>query len=461
MEADDTSVHAAAPQKVETAMIPAVEAAATTAAENSVLAGAAAPPTPTSGDGKVVEDSSAERAITDAGDASIASPSLAGPAFPALSPRSTECTGLESDAETETAAAAPTGATFLSGSVGADVFSSRTGGGPQPWPALGDHDSSGHVDVDFGTERRISVEEAAAFMSTGSTVIGGNGGRFATGSSWAMTANADVDQTVATSTAVSTESPSAADDDALFVGRPLFIGRDDFLSCPSVGMGGLGIRRVNSEAMLLPSFASSSRGVGVAERARDLESRRPTSAKLIGRDGGDSSGRYSGSSDGGAAALAEVKTAAVKAVVEGGAPSRLKVDSGSTGDGGGVLTTTTEENSAQAEEVVGPSLLVRNHGSGEAGKTAAAVVETFAAIATGHQGGGMGGSVVHEGNVDVVKISGGGGGGHVFATSDSAATSDTGGGGVATPPPRGTGVGGAVPSPGVTTSAGGGCCVVS
>lgn len=449
MEAGDTSVRVAAQKKVEVATVPTVESAAAAAAEaakNPILAGAAA--TPESCEGKAEEDSSEERAVTIASDTAVtASPSLAAEAFPPLFPRSTKHTGLESHA------AATTGATFLSGSVGADVFTSLSGGGAQPWPGLSDDDSGAHVDDGFGgssSERRISVEEAAAFMNTGSTISGGAGGRFATGTCSAMTGTSS-DK----STAVPKESPAAAGDAASFVGRPLFAGLDDFLSCPSVGMGGLGARRVNSDAVLLPSLASSTGGGGaVAEGAHDLGSRRSTAGELVGPGVNDSN--TSRSSRSAAVAVAEVKTAAVAAVVGGGAPSGVKADGGGNGDGGGVVTTTkssTDDNPAHVvEEVAGPALLVRKYGSAKTGK--AAVVETVAAVEAGQHGGDAGGVVVKNSGL-------GGGVGDAFATADSAVTSDAGEAGAARPPPSGAGAGGAVPPLGTTNSSSGGCCVVS
>lgn len=477
IETGDNDVHAAAPKNIETTTAPTVEAAAAAAAvEDAVLAGvaAAAAPAAVPGEGKAAEDSFEGGAITDACDASgalSASPSVAAAASIPSFPRST------TDAEEETnaaAAVAPTGATFLSGSVGADVFASRTGEGAQPWPGLSDEDSSVRVEDGFGgssSKRRISFAEAAAFMGTGSTVTGGSGGHFATGSSWAesdtFSATADEDQIVAVPTTVPTESPAAAGDAASAVGRPLFIGRDDFLSCPSVRMGGLGLRRANSDAALSPKFASAKRGGVVAEGVRDLGSRRSTAGELVGRGGDDgSNSRNSRSSVEEAAPVAEVKTeaAAVSATVLDGAPNGIGDDGGDTADEGGVLTTTkasAEENPGQTEEVAGPALLVRQDGSGESAKTA--VVETFASVPTEQQGRDIcSGSAVHVVNGGVVvKNSGVGVGGDFCATTDSAATSDAGGAEVARPPPREVGTGGTVPSPGATTRGSGGCCVVS
>ncbi|CAN0060622.1 unnamed protein product, partial [Hapterophycus canaliculatus] len=238
--------------------------------------------------------------------AAAAPPSaIAAVAFPPLLSGSPE-----DDWDLSGGAAAPAGATILSGSVGADVFSSRSGDGPCPWPGSSEEeDDDGYSDADDngglgGSSRhRMTVAEAAAFMNLGSAGNGsaGAGAGFASaGSSWATTGTspvADLDlffeapaagaasqnpgfvaagagaaaaAAAAAATAFATYGGSAGGDfgtaDAngdrpLSLGASLsrpFFGPDDFLSPSAFGMGGLSSRRLSCDPALLSGFWTSS-----------------------------------------------------------------------------------------------------------------------------------------------------------------------------------------------------------
>eukprot|EP00752_Nemacystus_decipiens_P012316 g10920.t1 len=364
-------------------------------------------------------------------------------------------------------AAPPTGATILTGSVTADVFSSRSAGGPCPWPGSSDGESGGDGSNDDGfggsSRHQMTVEEAAAFMNLGST--GGRGGGFASGSSWAMS----VVGTAAA--AASTETPAvplagAAAGGGLgrtfssvgstsrhgsvsIDGAPFdtpFIGPDDFLSPLSVvGVGGLNLRRVSADAVVLQGFSSG--GTGALD-ARDLGPRRATASEVVKRSGGDSRGTASVSAGG--AAVEVLNTS----VVVGGATTGPGGDAG-TGTGVGsrprpsIKEDSVDERSSETVEAP-PAVLVRkDEGRGE---STAAVVD--AAVSTGHGDGNAG---VDGGAV--VKNSYAGGD---FAAGDSAATSCAGGEGEVTSPSpsRGAGAEAVVSGPSGAASSGG-CCVVS
>eukprot|EP00903_Cladosiphon_okamuranus_P006258 g6141.t1 len=372
------------------------------------------------------------------------------------------------DTRSESSEAAPAaGATILTGSVGADVFSSRSAGGPCPWPAPSDGPSDGAGSDDgFGgsSRNRMSVEEAAAFMNLGSSG-GGGGGGFASKSSWATTGTSAVDTTAESAEACAVPAPGSAagggfGDTLSSVGSlsrhgsfftvggapSPFIGHDDFLSPSSVGgMGALNRRRQSTDAAVLKIFASDG---GAALAGRDMGVRRATAAEMGSRWG---VGSGTASALAGGAAVAGPKTS--PAGVAGATTGRC--DDGDTGSGGGLRSSPSAKEDAvggnpSATQKAQSALLVRKGEAGGGSKTAV-VVE--AAVAAGH-----GESSAAAGSAIVKNPDGGGGGGGDggFATGDSAATSCAGGeGGVGSPSPlRSAGAEAAIPGPSGTASGG-------
>ncbi|CAM9997724.1 unnamed protein product [Scytosiphon promiscuus] len=487
----------------------AVEAAATPATQT--IAAESIPADGVPGD----ETRTATSAGDDVGDAAAAPPVVA------LPPLFSEC--LEDAWESGEASAGPTGAMILSGSVGADVFSSRSGGGPCPWPGSSededdfedddddggddDDDANGKQGLGGSSRHRMTVAEAAAFMNLGSATNGsaGAGTGFASGSSWAMAGTsaaaadtADGEHLVEASDAgaasehlgssAARSGAAAAVNFATYGGvgrgvgaggadgsRPLslgaslsrpFFGTDDFLSPSAVGMG-LRSRRLSCDAALLSSFSASG---GAAKIASGMGARRSTAIELFGRGGDGGWGKARRVTGGGVPTVDELEVAVV-----GEGDAARDISKGVTGDGDDVRPTppaqgvgakeempsaSKTEEEEEEEEHESPALVVSRAG-GTATARATKVVEGCASDVAAQDGNAPATAPIRAVHEGsvVTKKSDGV---NVFAASESAATSFAGAEGEVGSPSRGADAAGAGrATPVVGHGGGGGCCVVS